>query len=167
MSLLSNNSLFTSQSTLSDTSYSIGQSFTIGLTYIKPLNNWLDMETGLEFFKCEASSSSTIPNISYTSHQGFASIVNIPIGVRANFWKYCFANGGLFFDVDVSSSSPIQSQFGIGSMLGVGVKYNFATGISIFANPYIKVHGLIPVSFSAYNQSILESAIRFGITYHL
>lgn len=167
MSLLSNNSLFSSQSILNDASYSVGNSYTFGLTYIKPLNNWLDMETGVEFFKCDATVTSMIPNVLSSFHRSPVSILNIPIGVRANFWKYFFANGGLFFDADLSSNSSIQSQSGIGSMLGVGLKYDFATGISVFANPYLKVHSLIPISSSGYNQHIIESAVRFGITYHL
>jgi len=167
VSLLSNNEVTRfGGSYLDDASYTAGKSITYGLTFIKPINNWLDMETGFEYLKGEASVSSIIPGYFAYSHQGSASLMNIPIGLRANFLKYCFVNGGIVFDIDVSSNSPIQSQTGIGSLLGVGLKYDFSSGISIFVNPYFKMHALISPT-SNNNQHLLESATRFGITYHL
>lgn len=170
MSLLSDNSVARFGSYMDDASYSAGKSFSVGFTFLKPLNNWLDLETGIEYFRGNASASSIIPthNGSIAYYQTSpVSLINIPVGVRANFWKYCFVNGGFLFDMDVSKNSPIDSQIGLGSLLGVGLKYNFKTGISVFINPYMKVHALIPETFDSYKLHLLESAIRFGVTYQL
>lgn len=170
MSLLSDNSVDRFSSYMDDANYSVGKSFSVGFTFLKPLNNWLDLETGIEYFRGNVSVSSLIP-----AYNGFIAVyqnspillINIPVGMRANFWKYCFVNGGFLFDMDVSKDSPIDSQIGLGSLLGVGLKYNFKTGISVFINPYMKVHALIPETFDNYKLHLLESAIRFGVTYQL
>jgi hypothetical protein len=168
MSLFSDNSIARfGSSYLDDADYNAGRSVTYGLTYLKLLNNWLVMETGIEFLKCEASVHSIIPGYSENFRYGSVSLLNIPIGVRLNFLKYCFVNGGILFDVDVSQDSPIDRQIGLGSQLGAGLKYDFKTGISLFINPYYKIHALIPATFNNSNQHLLESAVRFGVTYHL
>lgn len=171
MSLLSDNSVARFGNTyMDDASYSAGKSFSVGFTFIKPLTNWLDLETGIEYFRGSASVSSIIPaynGFTTFNHSSPVSLINIPVDARINFLKYCFINGGFLFDIDVSTDSPIQSQVGIGSLLGVGLKYDFITGVSVFVNPYLKIHSLIPVSFENNNQHLLESAVRFGITYHL
>jgi len=167
LSLLSNNSIAQfGNAYMDDASRTVGNSETYGLTFLKPLNNWLDMETGIEFLKCEATVQSMIPSYSENIHKSFISVINIPIDVRANFWKYCFVNGGVLVDVDVSQNSPFDSQTGLGCELGVGLKYDFKTGISIFVNPYSKIHALIPVTFNTNNLHLLESAVRFGVAYH-
>jgi hypothetical protein len=73
----------------------------------------------------------------------------------------------LIIDTDLSLSSPIDAQVGLGAMLGVGLEYDFKSGISLFVNPYFKVHTLVPFSFNSCSQRFLESAVRFGITYQL
>ena len=167
MSLLSNNSLVRfGDSYLDDADYRVGNSITIGLTYVKPLKNWLDIETGIELLKCNASVHSIIPGYSESAHYGYTSILNIPVGLRVNFLKYCFVNGGILFDVDVSQNSPVDNQTGLGAQLGVGVKYDFKTGLSLFINPYTKGHALVSSSFNGNSLHLFESAIRFGVTYH-
>jgi hypothetical protein len=155
-----------SNSYVGDASYDANSSYTIGFTYLKPLNNWLEIETGIEYI----NGSITVhpaPMIQRAPHTDKVSFLNIPISVRASFWKYCFANGGLIIDTDLSLSSPIDAQVGVGAMLGVGLEYDFKSGISLFVNPYAKVHTLVPFSFNSYSQRFLESAVRFGITYQL
>jgi len=68
--------------------------------------------------------------------------------------------------VDVSSNSIINSQSGLGSLLGLGLKYDFKNGISVFVNQYSKIH-LFPLTFERDQQHFMESAVRFGITYKL
>lgn len=152
-----------------DSSTDAGKSFAFGITYIKPLNNWLELESGIEILQCPAEVHSIFYDqngfTSYNS-KGLMSIINIPISVRANFWKYCFVNGGFVLDVDISKYSPVNQQTGLGTMLGVGLKYDLKSGISFFLNPYIKIH-TFPASFQTNQQHLLESAFRFGITYNL
>jgi hypothetical protein len=170
MSVLSNNSVYRFRSIEDDADYTAGKSASFGFTYLKPLNNWLDIETGIEYFIGNASIISIVPTYNGLTdyyHNGSVSLINIPVGVRANFLKYCFVNGGVLFGIDVSKDSPINSQTGLGVQLGAGLKYDFKTGISLFVNPYIKIHSLIPGSFNDYNLRLFESAFRFGMTYRL
>ena len=154
---------------ISDSGTDAGKSYTFGITYLKPLNKWLNVETGIEFLQGKASIHSitnTMYGLSTVSHNGTMSLINIPVGLRASFWKYCFVNGGLFIDMDVSSGSPVDSQSGIGSQLGFGLKYDFKTGISVFVNPYTKIHAF-PLSFQSDQEHLFESAIRFVMSYKL
>ncbi|MBV5348356.1 hypothetical protein JZU61_01600, partial [bacterium] len=80
---------------------------------------------------------------------------------------YFFANGGLFFDLDMNNSSPIDSQTGIGGLLGLGAKYDFNYGVSIFVNPYLKFHSLISFSSDDNKQKVHESGFRVGLNYNL
>jgi len=154
---------------MSDSGTDAGKSYTFGITYLKPLNKWLNVETGIEFLQSKASIHSivsTTSGVTTVFRYGTLSLLNVPLGVRANFWKYCFVNGGVFLDIDVSSNSPVQTQTGLGSLLGFGLKYDFKTGISLFVNPYMKIHSF-PLSFQTNQEHLLESAVRFGVSYKL
>jgi len=154
---------------MSDSGTDAGKSYTFGITYLKPLNKWLNVETGIEFLQSKASIHSivsTTSGVTTVFRYGTLSLLNVPLGLRANFWKYCFVNGGVFLDIDVSSNSPVQTQTGLGSLLGFGLKYDFKTGISLFVNPYMKVHSF-PLSFQTNQEHLLESAVRFGVSYKL
>ena len=154
---------------IDDSSTDAGKSFTYGVSYLKPLNKWLDIETGLEYLSCPIetkSIGSTINGVATLTRSGTLSMLSIPITVRANFLKYFFVNAGLLLDVDVNANSIINSQSGLGSLLGLGMKYDFKNGISVFVNPYSKIH-LFPLSFERNQQHFMESAVRFGIAYKL
>ena len=154
---------------ISDSGTDAGKSYTFGITYLKPLNKWLNVETGIEFLQSKASIHSivsTTSGVTTVFRYGTLSLLNVPLGLRANFWKYCFVNGGVFLDIDVSSNSPVQTQTGLGSLLGFGLKYDFKTGISLFVNPYMKIHSF-PLSFQTDQEHVLESAVRFGVSYKL
>lgn len=155
---------------LNDSETNAGKSFTFGATYLKPLNKWLELETGIEFLQSNVSIHSIINTMSggltTVVQNGTISLLNIPISVRANFLKYCFVNGGVVLDMDVSNKSLIQTQTGLGSLFGVGLKYDFKTGISLFVNPYMKIHSF-PLSFYTNQEHLLESAIRVGVSYIL
>lgn len=147
-------------------SHTITHASAFGLTYLKPINNWLEWETGLTYtlFKI-TTTSAPLPEV--TTRHSSMSLLDIPVGVRAGFWKYFFANGGLLLDLDMMSDSPVSSQSGIGGMLGAGVKYDFNFGGSLFVNPYIKMHSILPFSLNSSHDRILESGIKFGVMYRL
>lgn len=147
-------------------SYDITTANGIGLIYLKPIKNWLEWETGITYslYKIKTTSSPT-PEVD-TSYSTL-SLIDIPVGLRAGFWKYAFINGGLLLDLDLMNNSPVSNQTGIGLMLGVGLKYDFNFGGSVFFNPYGKIHSLLPLGFDKNNDRILESGLKFGITYKL
>lgn len=168
-SALSDNGVARFRSMEDDSSTDAGKSFTCGISYLKPLNRWLDIETGLEYLSCRVEKRIIYigPTTGlFTSQRATLSMLSLPITVRANFLKYFFVNTGLLLDIDVSSNSIINSQSGLGTLLGLGMKYDFKNGISLFVNPYTKVH-LFPLSFERNQQHFMESAVRFGIAYKL
>jgi hypothetical protein len=140
--------------------------YTLGLTYLKPINKTLSLETGLEY-----SNFKTIvkfpPNFKTQPISGNLSLLTIPLSLRVNFLNYVFINGGLFLGFQTGKSTGISQQNGIGGSLGAGLKYDFENGISIFANPYLKIHSLLPFSPGRYHQRLLENGFRFGIMYRL
>ena len=168
-SALSDNGVARFRSMEDDSSTDAGKSFTCGISYLKPLNRWLDIETGLEYLSCPVEKQIIYigPTTGlFTSQRATLSMLSLPVTVRANFLKYFFVNTGLLLDIDVSSNSIINSQSGLGTLLGLGMKYDFKNGISLFVNPYTKVH-LFPLSFERNQQHFMVSAVRFGIAYKL
>lgn len=147
-------------------SYNSDKFFTIGINYVKPINTWLELESGVEY------SEHTIlirpaPGLNMIDYKSDFSLITIPITLRANFFRFFFINGGLFLDLDASEYSPIDSQTGIGSLIGIAAKYDFNFWGSIFINPYLKFHDLVPFLPEDNKQKIYESGIRIGLTYNL
>jgi hypothetical protein len=91
-------------------------------------------------------------------------LLNVPITVRANFLKYLFVNIGTIVDIDCSRNIRFNNQTGIGAIAGIGLKYDFDFGLSLFVNPYIKAHSWVD---AAIWQKILEKGFRTGITYDI
>ncbi len=141
---------------------------TLGINYIYTLNNWLEAETGIEYSIHNIIINPNLPPYSdNSSRKARFSLINIPVTLRANFLKYFFVNGGLIVDFDATTNSPIDNQTGIGTLLGISIKYDFDSGISAFVNPYTKIHSLIPFADREYHQRIWENGVRIGLTYDL
>jgi hypothetical protein len=141
--------------------------YTVGINYIRGLNKWLEVETGLEYVRHNVR---IVPNV-FPSMEIYMRtsetqlvLMNVPVTLRANFLKYFFVNGGILIDIDISNSIHFENQTGIGAVVGVGVNYNFDFGMSAFINPYIKAHSWLDVGT---RQKILEKGFRFGINYDL
>jgi len=162
------NAVFRNESLLGEASYNNDRFYTIGISYLKPISSWLEFETGLEYSKHTILIKPNLPpDMDRIPLKTNFSLINIPLTLRANFWKFFFVNGGLLLDLDANISSPIDSQTGIGGLLGLGVKYDFDCGASIFVNPYLKFHSLIPFSPGDNQQKVHESGFRVGLSYKL
>lgn len=162
------NDVFRSSELDGAASYNSDYFFTIGINYIYQLTNWLETESGIEFSKHRIKIEPVFsPGMDNSRQKADFSLINIPATLRANFLKYFFVNGGLFLDIDASANSQIDSQTGIGTLLGLAIKYDFNNGFSAFVNPYTKIHSLLPFADTQYHQRIWENGIRFGITYSL
>lgn len=146
-----------------------GKSFyTIGLSYIHPLNRWLSLESGVEFSEHTITvHPNRPPQMTNDPYDKELSLITIPITARINFLNYFFVNGGLLIGTNAGTSSPIDSQSGIGTILGVGAKYSMTGGLGAFVNGYVKMHSLIPfmTESNEYRQRLLESGLRIGLTY--
>ena len=144
------------------------QFFVFGINYQQPLNKLLDFETGIEYAYHKIIVSPNLPpDVNSADYGSSFSLMSIPLSVRLNFLKFCFVHAGLLLDIDADQSSPIDNQTGIGSNLGIGLNYDFNFGLSLFVNPYFKIHALLPFSMDNYPQRVIESGIRLGILYQL
>ena len=141
--------------------------YNLGISYIYPLNRTFDLETGIEYADHKIIITPSVSPIHYPSYKEGFSLITIPVGIRMNFLKYFFVNGGLIFDADASPSMPITHQTGLGFNLGLGLKYNFKCGFTAFVNPYSRFHSLVSFSTEKYPQHLLESGIRLGLMYRL
>lgn len=149
-------------------SYNGEKFFTLGLVYLYPVNARIGIETGIEYSHHEISILPNVPpDMDDTPVSAFMSLVGIPVTARVSFLKYFFVNGGLFLDVDAGTSEQLNSQSGIGSMMGLGIKYDSGFRISAFINPYVKMHSLIPFYSSNSHLRLMESGFRFGLAYSL
>lgn len=156
------------QSLIGDASYDGDKFYTFGINYLYKLNHTFDMETGIEYsYQKIIINPNLPPQMDNSPHGANFSLVNLPVTIRMNFLRYCFINAGFLFDIDASHASPVDSQTGIGGIMGLGIKYDFNSGISIFANPYSKMHALIPFSSQRYPQRLMESGFRFGLMFTL
>lgn len=142
--------------------------YTIGVSYIYPLHPWIDIETGIDY----SSHTITImpnlpPDMDDSPFNKEMSLINIPVTARINIFKYFFINGGLMLDIETGTSSPLDSQNGIGALCGIGAKYSLSNGLGAFINGYYKFHSLIPFSADNddYRWRITEGGLRFGLTY--
>jgi hypothetical protein len=140
--------------------------FSLGLIYLYSLNKTLDLETGIEYSNYKIIITPNLPpQMDNTPHTENFSLIDIPLTLRVNFLKYCFINGGVGLDMDAGKFGTIDSQTGIGVNLGLGLKYSFKIGLSVFANPYFKVHSLISFSSVENPQRLMESGFKFGLIY--
>lgn len=137
--------------------------FAIGINYVTSINNWLQGETGIEFIRHKIILHPDFdPSIDQQDSQTEIVIINLPFTVRLNFWEYFFLNGGILLDIDATTNPQIDNQSGIGSLLGLGFHYDFDSRISLFLNPYAKIHALIPFTYDRYPQRTFEGGIRLG-----
>lgn len=163
-----NNDVFRKEPLMGEASYNSDKFYIFGINYLYQFNHTFEFETGIEYAKHKIIIDPFDPPYDEApSHGARFSLVNIPLTLRVNFLKYCFVNGGLNLEIDPTVSSPIDSQDGIGSILGFGLKYDSKYGISAFVNPYIKPHSLISFLGIENHQQVMESGFRFGIMYKL
>jgi len=162
------NDVFRDEKVAGAPSYKGDDFYTLGITYIHPLLNSIDLEMGMEYSKHTILVSPNLPSGSVGAPQRAEfSLINIPVALRVNLFKYFFVNAGVFLDIDRMSDGPIESQKGIGGLIGVGLKYDFDVGVSVFVNPYAKLHSLFQFSPIDNHQQIRESGVRVGLTYDL
>ncbi len=142
--------------------------YSIGINFQKPIKNWLELEIGLEYSRFGATIYSITPPITdNSSHAVNFSLMNIPLTARVNFLKFLFLNGGGFLGFNTKVPESIDLHSGIGIMAGLGIKYEFKFGVSIFVNPYSKFHSLFKFSQDTSKKRIYENGVKIGITYNL
>lgn len=143
--------------------------YSLGMTYIHPLTRSIELETGISYskYKYQFSNASLGPD-GPEPYQVTNAVIDIPLTVRWTFLDYFFCNGGLSLGINAQKDHHLESQTGIGAMVGVGAKYDFKNmPVGLFVNPYIKLHSLIPFSNDNHHRRASESGFRFGVVYTL
>jgi len=146
-----------------------GKLYGFGVNYIYSLNKRLELETGIEYSKYHIIQSPE-PNYKFETN---LYLINIPLTLRINFLKFFYFNTGIFIDIDFSKGNEVaDNQTGLGFMLlGLGAKYDFKSGVSLFANPFVRWHSVIHFVPNSYPGTTLnrlgDIGVRFGITYNL
>jgi len=154
---------------LGGASYSGKSFYTVGVSYVHPVRSWIDIETGIEYSSHTITvEPMSLPGMENSSYNKDISLINIPVTAKINFLKYFFVNGGILLDLELENSSPIDSQTGIGTLLGLGAKHNLTNGLGAFVNGYYKIHSLIPLSAENddYRWMLMEGGLRIGLTYN-
>lgn len=142
--------------------------YSLGITYIRPLTKRLDIETGISYSEYKYRVSSAPMPDPPAPYNITNAVVDIPVSVRWNFLKYFFLNGGLLLGIDTGKKNDLDSQTGIGAMIGFGAKYDLKNiPVGFFANPYFKMHSLLPFAMDKYHQRTDESGFRLGAVYYL
>jgi hypothetical protein len=141
-----------------------------GITYIRPISERFDVEIGIEATRMQFTNSNPIDDVVYMQ-----DIIEIPVSLRFNFYRFFFLNGGLSMDINglfnndefahLTPSRPLS----VGMMLGAGVKYDLKNKpIGVFFNPFYKYRTL-PYFGQAQGtkrfRNTLENGFRVGVVY--
>lgn len=163
--LAGDNDMIKFQSLVGASSFTIDKSLSFGIVYYYQTSRKWVWETGLEYSKHDIYIQPAFnPDIDNTPRKTSLGLVTIPITLRYNIGKYFFLNGGTMLDVEIKYPESIDDQTGFGASFGIGVKYDFKFGTSVFINPNIRAHALIPFAKERYHDHLMESGIRFGVT---
>ncbi len=125
-------------------SYDGEQFRSFGILYSKPIKKWLEIEAGVEYSKYDiVQRSKFMPGRESISQKMDLSLVSIPLDVRINFLKYLFFNSAITVDLDAKTPDRIDPQEGIGYVLGLGAKYDFEFGSSLFIGYFYNRHSWV------------------------
>ncbi len=143
----------------------------IGVRYNRKIGKIFSVETGLNYF------SSKVPyDIYYCPPRRLGEkerpdtgndkiqLLTIPVSLLTEFWNYFYLNTGVLFDFQMNKSKKLDSQSGIGFVVGVGAKYDYKN-ITFFISPEIKRHRLIGFKEIRHPEYLLRAGVRFGIGY--
>lgn len=141
--------------------------YTFGASYTYILNSRIELQSGIEFSRHKIKINPAFIAIDIVSPPWNENVklLTVPLTANINFGKYIFLNGGFLLDFEIAKKSSIDKQSGVGAVLGIGAKYDFDSNISIFANPYYKIHSLIPFSSDNYHQRMQEYGVKIGVAY--
>lgn len=142
--------------------------FTAGLCYVYPLLPWLDIESGIVYSSHTITVKPNLPSsIDNAPFDENITLIDVPVTARINFLKYFFVNGGLVLGIETGNPGSVESQTGIGTLMGIGAKYSLRNGIGAFVNGYYKFHAMLPLSAENddYRWKLLEGGLRIGLTY--
>ncbi len=142
------------------------------MDYVHPVSAFLAFESGLAFSQYRiAVDPMEIPgtNINAEPYEKNVTLINVPLALRLDFLQYFYLDGGALLDMDLSGSSPIDSQVGLGAIVGLGAQYAFFKNWGCYVNVYSKHHALFSFSSmgDSYRWRLNESGFSVGVFYQL
>ncbi|MCD8445753.1 porin family protein [Tenacibaculum finnmarkense] len=136
----------------------------IGIRYNKKISKIFRIETGINYFSSEIIiESAPMPEIS--TFKDNLQLATIPLSLITEFWKYFYVNSGVLIDFQTKDSKYLDSQSGIGFVLGLGAKYEYKDFI-FYLNPEIRRHRLIGFKSEKYPEFLINSTIQLGLGYN-
>lgn len=144
--------------------YEFTNATSCGLIYLSPKTKSIEWETGVNYSLFNIKTTPA-PGIDGEISNSTMTLIDIPLGVRATFADYLFANGGMLIGLEMTNYSTFDNQSGFGIYGGVGGNYDFKFGGSVFINPYVKLHSLIPFSAWKNHSRVLDYGVKVGIMY--
>ncbi|WP_200976319.1 hypothetical protein [Echinicola sp. 20G] len=145
-------------------SYESSNFVEFGIKYLRGVSNQLYLETGLNYSSSDVKITPVFvgENSPLSSYKEL-KLVSVPINAHYEFWKYLFVNGGPLLDFEITDNTNwIDSQSGIGYILGFGGKYRF-NKLSLFVNPNFKRHAVVPFKRENNHQKLTEVGVQFGL----
>jgi hypothetical protein len=146
-------------------SYQANGYYSIGFDYLYSICSCSAYEIGIEYSSHSITKISAVDINNNFSSSGKISLLTIPISYRIVFFKYLFINPGAFIDLDFSNSGLFSNQTGFGASIGIGLKFNFKSGIGLYINPFYKSHSWVTFSTATDKLRITESGIKLGLVY--
>ncbi len=141
--------------------------YAIGISYVKPLNSWLEYETGIEYSRKIGSLKTVFPFDDFIESKANSTLISFPVTLNANFLRFFFVNSGVLIDLDAGGYKEARYQSGLGCVFGVAAKYDFKSGSSVFVNLYVKRRALIQFSPHEDRNQFDELGIRVGMSFPL
>ena len=145
-----------------------------GITYQRTLNNYLSLETGLEYSKNKIEITPVYypelhmyPSKNVVTQEVSVNMITIPVYANFTFFKYFYANAGALIDFELSGEEykSADEQSGIGFGGGIGAQYTFQN-FTFFVNPMIRYHAVIPFQKENYQQHLAEAGVKFGLGFN-
>ena len=135
-----------------------------GVRYLHHTFTSFSLATGINYLNATVNRTpapGTQPSTDATSET--LNMLTIPLLLHVRVGRYLFINAGPLLDFQLSDNTH-DLQSGFGFMLGVGASYAFDQ-FSVFVNPNIKGHALIPFEQERYHRRLAEVGLQFGVGY--
>ncbi len=141
----------------------------LGIEYNRKIAKHLRIETGLNYF------SSKVP---YDIHfcppqlgvgkdkngEEKVQLLTIPISLITEFWKYFYLNTGFLVDFQLNNTRRLDSQSGLGFLVGIGGKYDYKD-FTFFVTPEFRRHRLLGFKEIRYPEFLAHLGLKIGVGY--
>ena len=141
--------------------YENQESREFGIHYVRQLNRWLGVETGVNFFLATVKITPAFTGIPIDPRYENLRLISIPLMARFTYGRYFSLNAGPIFDIQDKEGS-YDRQSGVGYMISLGAQYQWKHWL-VFARPNFKRHAVITSERVSYPQKLTEFGVQFGL----